>query len=441
MFLGKKSSGETRAGPGTKARIQKTEGKKVGLSLARSLARSCSIFASIPTSFLLTRIRPHFPSSSRRPRFALQGRPKYVIDRETLSQVFHLPFEKACEQLGIGSTTLKRICREQEIGRWPYRRLMCADNSNKRKLKLSGYAKLSEKKKNAQNASIKEEGAHTHFPGAANHHLKIAQAFSTGYYDSNIHALMDQRLSAHRLGHNFQQGSGSGRRGQSDLGGASVFVKPERVERRVPKKPVKRNKSFLTYLKDMVWNTETQVEPMTSHEEGMRYTERLNMSNVFTEEFTRPALGKGKTPVKRSRSFLLQFRGTNIQTDTMAPVMTYDLSIDRLESEEELGNLFDRPTSSLHNALQQTNPHFVTLNAADKPSGSSAGLQFIHTTAAGKFHTQGELDYYQTQLGQGSLTAQQRLQARYGAKAAKHGASGAAGIPKEKFEDLLKFFE
>ena len=71
---------------------------------------------------------------------------------------------------------------------------------------------------------------------------------------------------------------------------ASVFVKPERVERRVPKKPVKRNKSFLTYLKDMVWNTETQVEPMTSHEEGMRYTERLNMSNVFTEEFTWPTL-------------------------------------------------------------------------------------------------------------------------------------------------------
>ena len=72
----------------TKARIQKTEGKK--------------------------------------------GRPKYVIDKETLAQVFHLPFEKACEQLGIGSTTLKRICREQQIGRWPYRRLMCADKNSKR---------------------------------------------------------------------------------------------------------------------------------------------------------------------------------------------------------------------------------------------------------------------------------------------------------------------
>jgi lysine-specific histone demethylase 1 len=54
-----------------------------------------------------------------------------VLDKETLAQVFHLPFEKACEQLGIGSTTLKRICREQEIERWPYRRLVCADLKRK----------------------------------------------------------------------------------------------------------------------------------------------------------------------------------------------------------------------------------------------------------------------------------------------------------------------
>ena len=90
------------------SKVHKRRGKKV-LSSATYAEPSRTLFRH------LLKCSPSF-----------QGRPKFLIDMKYLRQVFHLPFEKACEQLGIGTTTLKRICREKSIRRWPYRGLKSA---------------------------------------------------------------------------------------------------------------------------------------------------------------------------------------------------------------------------------------------------------------------------------------------------------------------------
>ena len=36
---------------------------------------------------------------------------------------FHLPMNVATQELQIGSTALKKICRKYGISRWPYRRI------------------------------------------------------------------------------------------------------------------------------------------------------------------------------------------------------------------------------------------------------------------------------------------------------------------------------
>lgn len=46
---------------------------------------------------------------------------------EDLAGVFHLPLPEAAKELGIGSTALKRVCRKQNIPRWPFRRLRSLD--------------------------------------------------------------------------------------------------------------------------------------------------------------------------------------------------------------------------------------------------------------------------------------------------------------------------
>jgi hypothetical protein len=43
------------------------------------------------------------------------------ITIKDLQQLFDYPMEKASEKLGIGSTTMKKICRKFGIDRWPYR--------------------------------------------------------------------------------------------------------------------------------------------------------------------------------------------------------------------------------------------------------------------------------------------------------------------------------
>ena len=90
------------------SKVHKRRGKKV-MSSATYTEPSRTLFGH------LLKYSPSF-----------QGRPKFLIDMKYLRQVFHLPFEKACKHLGIGTTTLKRICREKSIQRWPYRGLKSA---------------------------------------------------------------------------------------------------------------------------------------------------------------------------------------------------------------------------------------------------------------------------------------------------------------------------
>ncbi|GAB4815127.1 hypothetical protein N2152v2_002173 [Parachlorella kessleri] len=60
----------------------------------------------------------------RRPqRRTKAGRLVSSITREELEQYFHLPSEKACKELGVGLTILKRVCRKLGIPRWPYNRV------------------------------------------------------------------------------------------------------------------------------------------------------------------------------------------------------------------------------------------------------------------------------------------------------------------------------
>lgn len=40
-----------------------------------------------------------------------------------LLQVWHLPIKAAAHHLNVGVSSLKKICRDYKIGRWPYRKL------------------------------------------------------------------------------------------------------------------------------------------------------------------------------------------------------------------------------------------------------------------------------------------------------------------------------
>lgn len=271
--MGAKSE-QPKLAPTTKARIQKTEGKK--------------------------------------------GRPKYVIDRDTLSQVFHLPFEKACEQLGIGSTTLKRICREQQIGRWPYRRLMCQDNNGKKKSNRKVDKKKAPRKKPRQ-----------------------------------------------------VQGVGRARSsdGQGGSVGPPVLSQVNEVLRKLnesndpagPKPPIKRNRSFLIYSKDTVWHTEPVNLPpiLPLEKDSVRFMEEIPMPSFLSEDFLKDKIGidpvecdvgKKKGGVKKSRSFLLQISGEN-NSMAVSPMMDYDFSNDSFENSDFLLKIFEG-SASLQSVLQ-----------------------------------------------------------------------------------------
>ncbi len=45
------------------------------------------------------------------------------ISRTELEEHFHMSIETAATKLGIGLTTLKKLCRHYGIGRWPYRKV------------------------------------------------------------------------------------------------------------------------------------------------------------------------------------------------------------------------------------------------------------------------------------------------------------------------------
>lgn len=55
--------------------------------------------------------------------FFEQGRPRYIIEKDTICSLFHLPIEKAARKLGIACSTLKRSCRTYGIEKWPYRQV------------------------------------------------------------------------------------------------------------------------------------------------------------------------------------------------------------------------------------------------------------------------------------------------------------------------------
>ena len=57
------------------------------------------------------------------------GKRKRVLC-EDIRECFNMPLTRAAEQLGIGTTTLKRICREYGIARWPYREVSFLSSSS-----------------------------------------------------------------------------------------------------------------------------------------------------------------------------------------------------------------------------------------------------------------------------------------------------------------------
>lgn len=46
------------------------------------------------------------------------------ITLESLKELFNMPLQQAADHLRISQTTLKKICRSQNITRWPYRTLL-----------------------------------------------------------------------------------------------------------------------------------------------------------------------------------------------------------------------------------------------------------------------------------------------------------------------------
>lgn len=62
-----------------------------------------------------------------------------VADKD-LYESFSYSFVEACERLKVGSTALKRICRERGIKRWPYRQHRALINGNEKSVRLAAKA-------------------------------------------------------------------------------------------------------------------------------------------------------------------------------------------------------------------------------------------------------------------------------------------------------------
>lgn len=50
------------------------------------------------------------------------------LNMEEISKCFHLPFEQACDKLGVGETVLRRRFKKLGIKRWPYLKLKCLNS-------------------------------------------------------------------------------------------------------------------------------------------------------------------------------------------------------------------------------------------------------------------------------------------------------------------------
>lgn len=46
-----------------------------------------------------------------------------TIPKTQLEQLFHMPLEAAAEELGLGLTAMKTLCRQHNLSRWPYRKV------------------------------------------------------------------------------------------------------------------------------------------------------------------------------------------------------------------------------------------------------------------------------------------------------------------------------
>jgi len=61
-------------------------------------------------------------------------RSKTTITLTELNPYFHMPIKEASKKLGISTTVLKRICRENNINRWPHRKIKSLDKQIKCKI-------------------------------------------------------------------------------------------------------------------------------------------------------------------------------------------------------------------------------------------------------------------------------------------------------------------
>lgn len=51
------------------------------------------------------------------------------ITKDEIQSLFHLNAEEAAAHLGVGLTALKNMCRNNDIPRWPFRRLKRIEQS------------------------------------------------------------------------------------------------------------------------------------------------------------------------------------------------------------------------------------------------------------------------------------------------------------------------
>jgi len=62
-------------------------------------------------------------------RASFTPRRKIELSFEEVARHFELPLTQAAERLNVCATLVKRICRKNGVGRWPYRKLTAKDQS------------------------------------------------------------------------------------------------------------------------------------------------------------------------------------------------------------------------------------------------------------------------------------------------------------------------
>ena len=101
-----------------------------------------------------------------------------VITLELLQTQFSKHMKEAARDLGVGITTLKRICREYGIARWPRRSLKSKQNKAQKKFhkSLTDALKEAQKWQNSENKKIEARSSGTH----SSENLHDSSLFSSG---------------------------------------------------------------------------------------------------------------------------------------------------------------------------------------------------------------------------------------------------------------------